>query len=226
MAVAGMANGIGKLKMAMLIFIAASVVGVIGSILSYSAESGALSTISSGYSVGAVFSALLVPLAVAVIASIIALVGVFYLLGGFKLLKQVSARYNIGYIGSILYIVSEIGVVILTVLALYFIYALSSSYAIASQYAGFGTAVLGLTAIIGILAIIAVILIVISFWRIGAEYQNSIVQIGGILWVVLNIAASLSSLLSVVSIIGPIILFIGFNQILNSPAPAQPKTKA
>lgn len=225
MAVAGMANGIGKLKMAMLIFIVASVVGVIGSILSYSAESGALSTISAGYNMGAVFGTLLVSLAVAVIASIIALVGVFYMFGGFKLLKQVSARYNIGYIGSILYIVSEIGAVIFAVLALYFIYALSSSYAIAYQYAGLGTAVLGLTAIIGILAIIAVILIVISFWRIGAEYQNSIVQIGGILWVVLNIAAGLSSLLSVVSIIGPIILFIGFNQILNSPAPAQPKAK-
>ncbi|HUC38894.1 MAG TPA: DUF973 family protein [Candidatus Acidoferrum sp.] len=190
--------GIGKLRTAMLIYLIGALLGVVGS---FSGLSPAL----SGASLGATPSpSALVPyLAILVVGGIIALVALITMRSGFKMMASSNNTYGIGATGTLLQLIGIIFVVIAVILLIVTYLSASSASSVggaALTVLGGSAASLGLIGLGGLLGFIGAILVLIGFWRIGSSFNNTLIKVGAIFFILF-------------SLLGVILLYLGLRDI-------------
>lgn len=177
---------------------------------SYGYLIGPLGTAFGGVSLGANNVSGLVAYAeiALTISAIITLFGLYMLYRGFSTLKLLSPEFSLGKTGTVLEMVGMVLVVLGTIGLLATILPLvnlgnsSASTSLVQSQIG---ALLGLAALVliaGIILLIGVIMALIGIFRVGSRYDNTVVKVGAILTLFLGI-------------IGTILLYIGFTDIIN-----------
>ena len=204
---ADMSTGIGKLRTAMLIYLVAFVLSLVGYILGVAVASSPVA------SLGGTSPSTAIPfLILFIIVMVLAIVALFFIRSGFSALASNNRKYGIGatgalieLVGAILFIVA-VGVIIASVAA-----ATTGGFGAAI---GGGLAGLAFFGIGGILGFVGTIMLVVGFYRIGSDYNSTAVKVGAIFYILF-------------SLIGVILLYVGLKDAQRGSAPgAKPQGKA
>lgn len=143
-----------------------------------------------------------------IVSAVLTLIGVYMLYRGFSVLKTLDTEFSIGKTGAVLEFVGMIFVVL----------AVIGLLAVLLPIVNFGTGspsttaitssigiILGLSFLVlfaAIILFVGIIMVLIGIYRVGGHFENSVVKVGAVLTVFLGI-------------IGTILLFIGFTEIIN-----------
>ena len=163
MAATEFGNGIHKLRLAMLIYLVGSILGIIGAFV------GLLPKLLSPTSASAALASGTVYLIVLILGLVLGLVALWFMRSGFKTARKTDPRFGIGVTGTTLEI---IGIIFIGVASVLLIITIAGSV---SGAAGLGGAraglfvTLGLIFIGGILAVVGAILVLVGFFRIGSN---------------------------------------------------------
>ncbi len=129
------------------------------------------------------------------VSAILTLIGLYLLYRGFSTLRNIDMQFSIGRTGTILEFAGMALVLIFTLLLLSTLSPAGNNIA---TLLGFVLLVL----LAAILLLVGAVLVTIGLFRVGTQFDNSMVQAGAILSLFLGI-------------IGVILLYIGLNEILN-----------
>lgn len=143
-----------------------------------------------------------------VVSAVLTLIGLYMLFVGFNILKTLENEFSLGRTGAILEFVGMILVVIGIIgllgilLPIVNLGSTSSPATLAQSEIGAIVGIGFLILVAAILLLIGVIMVLIGIYRVGNHFDNSIVKVGAILTLFLGI-------------VGTILLFIGFTDIIN-----------
>ncbi len=132
-----------------------------------------------------------------ILSALVSIIGtiiyIYYLYRGFDLMEEIVSGISHGKIGAILMIFS---------VAIYpFIYPFFTFHTyLGPPEMSWIALVLSVIVILGVLGLIGIILVVISLYRIGENYDSTIIKIGAVLLIFLGF-------------IGSILLYIGFRDL-------------
>ncbi len=143
-----------------------------------------------------------------IVSAVLTLIGVFMLYRGFVVLKSLGSEFSVGrtgaileFIGMILVVLGVIGLLAIVLPAI----SLGNTTTPASISPSEAGAILGIAFLVLIAAIIllvGIIMVLVGLFRVGTHFNNSLVKVGAILTLFLGI-------------IGTILLFIGFTDIIS-----------
>ncbi len=142
------------------------------------------------------------------VTTVLAIAGIFMLYRGFGTLRELDEKFSLGRTGTILEVV---GMVMLLVGTIALISIMPSLLAVANgptagsaMQAEFGTilATIALIAVAAIITLVGMIFVIIGLFRVGSQFNNSLVEVGAILILFLGI-------------IGTILLYLGLTEIIN-----------
>lgn len=142
------------------------------------------------------------------ISAILTIIGFFMLFRGFSVLKTLDAQFSLGRTGTILEMVGMVLVVLGTiglltvVLPLVNLGSSSSAATLAQSDLGALLALAFLVLAAAIVLLVGIIMVIIGIYRVGGRFDSTVVKVGAILTVFLGI-------------VGTILLFIGFTEIIN-----------
>ena len=143
-----------------------------------------------------------------IVSAVLTLVGVFMLYKGFGILKSLGSEFSVGrtgaileFIGMILVVLGVIGLLAIVLPAIN-LGSTSTPASISPSEAGAILGIAFLVLIAAIILLVGVIMALIGLFRVGTHFNNSLVKVGAILTFFLGI-------------VGTILLFIGFTDIIN-----------
>jgi|GEM_PF-978510 uncharacterized membrane protein len=181
-------RGISKIKYGALILIIAVIVSFIGSIFGFFSVFS-LNFIRGYLSYYGILSSIAVIIIVAIISIIISLVGYINVRSGFQILSEINQDYGIGKTGvNLIFVgigVTILGLILLLVLVGFFILIIAV-----------------------LIEVIGSILLGIGIYRIGSNFRNTLVEVGGIL-----IIFSWLPYIGFIAFIGWILNYFGLNEI-------------
>lgn len=141
------------------------------------------------------------------VSSILTLIGLYYMFRGFTILKGIDMQFSLGRTGTILEFIGMSLVIIGTLALLATIVPIvgnGTTPPVNTSQINLG-AIIGLAFLIlfaAIILLVGVILAVIGLYRVGTQFDNSLVHVGAILSIFLGI-------------VGIPLLYIGFTEIIN-----------
>lgn len=157
---ANISKGVGTLRTSMLIYtigIVALLIAILtgaGSLLGLSYATSSVTSLGSA-------SGLLLTAGIAIIGGVLLIIALIMALLGIVELKNADKRYSIGYYGVIVQLVGAVLAIILAVVGF-------------SVISIFGY----------LLILIGAIMIMIMFWRLGTAYNDTLIKVGGILYLI------------------------------------------
>ncbi len=139
-----------------------------------------------------IFYAIFIP------SGILSLIGtiifVYYLWQGFKIMETIMPNVSFGKIGALLLLFGSFSLPII----------FPMFWSVPSTNFQAPIAYFGVFSIFGIVGFIGVILLVIAIYRIGENYENTMIKAGAIIYIFLSFIAA-------------IILYFGFKELENNP---------
>ncbi len=180
-------NGLAKLKLGVIIYLVYAIASIIGgfAVLVPPFLTGSFLVPST---LTPVLRASTLNIVLKAIGLVIILFAFWYLYNGFKSLKASRFPNDAGRTGIIGVTIQVIGVVI------------SFVSVILTGFAAGTVAELGVAAAGGIIAFVGAIFTMLAFYKVGSNYNSTIVKVGGILFLLINF-------------VGDILLFIGLDEI-------------
>ncbi len=142
------------------------------------------------------------------VSAILTIIGLYMLYRGFSILKVLNPQFSLGKTGTVLEMIGMVLValgtigLLATVLPLVNLGNSSAATSLAQSQIGALLGLASLVLIAGILLLIGIIMALIGIFRVGSRYDNTVVKVGAILTLFLGI-------------VGTILLFIGFTDIIN-----------
>jgi uncharacterized membrane protein len=212
--VADVSDGIRKLRTAMLIYFVAFILIIIGYVAGFSQVVSSTAALGGSHP-----STIMLYLGLFIAGFVISIITLIYMRSGFSILASANSKYGLGKIGALLQMIGAIFFIIaagLFISSLVAAASTSSTSAIAALGTGIaGTfASAGLYAVGAILSFVGVIMLVVAFFRIGSEYNNTAIKVGAIFYILF-------------AVIGVILLYVGLGSALRqkqqvSVPPSQP----
>ncbi len=197
-------DGIDKLYKGFLLAVIAYLILVVGVII------GVLSAwalIGHGDTVSAVWATASSAVAAVIVGVVLGVVSFVFVVEGFNVLGSVKEGYRVGYRGSQL-IIAALVVLVLAVAA---IVAMPHAFPV----------FIALAAVAGLLALAGYIMVTIALWRLGEDYDSTLLKVGAILWVV-GLLASVSGFGGLLMVVGVVLVVLGLREVRSRIAPSQP----
>ncbi|MCL4379306.1 DUF973 family protein [Candidatus Marsarchaeota archaeon] len=190
-------SGVEKLRTGVLVSIISGIIGIAAIVLFYIfIFIAAVSSSTTGHSFGKSAAVAITAAAFASLIAVCAGLGFYALLNmrtGFRIMSNSNSKYKTGVLGTTLslsgLVLATAGVI--TIIAAYFALSPANPWTVS----GFIPAIIG--AVVGL---VGGLLLIISFYRVGAQYDNSLVQVGAVLMIFIGI-------------IGMILMYIGLLEI-------------